>query len=184
MSPKEDKKKKKIREKENVPVKKGAKPAAKINKDKLVIEELTKQLTNVEDKQLRLKAEFENFRKRKEKEIIDLIRYEGKDVIKAMISVVDDLERLYAAVKNNDDLDQSLKEGMALIQSKVEKIFLELDVASFGKVGDSLNSELHDALMVRQEEEKNDNEIIEVFEKGYKYRDRVIRHAKVVVNKT
>lgn len=184
MSPKEDKKKKKIREKENVPVKKGAKPAAKINKDKLVIEELTKQLTNVEDKQLRLKAEFENFRKRKEKEIIDLIRYEGKDVIKAMISVVDDLERLYAAVKNNDDLDQSLKEGMALIQSKVEKIFLELDVASFGKVGDSLDSELHDALMVRQEEEKNDNEIIEVFEKGYKYRDRVIRHAKVVVNKT
>ena len=58
MSPKEDKKKKKIREKENAPVKKGAKPAAKINKDKLVIEELTKQLTNVEDKQLRLKAEF------------------------------------------------------------------------------------------------------------------------------
>ena len=101
-----------------------------------------------------------------------------------MISVVDDLERLYAAVENNDDLDQSLKEGMALIQSKVEKIFLELDVASFGEVGDLLDSELHDALMVRQEEEKNDNEIIEVFEKGYKYRDRVIRHAKVVVNKT
>jgi len=184
MSPKEDKKKKKIREKENAPVKKGAKPAAKINKDKLVIEKLTKLLTNVEDKQLRLKAEFENFRKRKEKEIIDLIRYEGKDVIKAMISVVDDLERLYDAVENNDDLDQRLKEGMALIQSKVEKIFLELDVASFGEVGDLLDSELHDALMVRQEEEKNDNEIIEVFEKGYKYRDRVIRHAKVVVNKT
>ena len=184
MSPKEDKKNKKIREKENAPVKKGAKSAAKINKDKLVIEELTKQLTNVDDKQLRLKAEFENFRKRKEKEIMDLIRYEGKDVIKFMISVVDDLERLYAAVEKNDDLDQSLKEGMALIQSKVEKIFLELDVSSFGEVGDLLNSELHDALMVRQEEEKNDNEIIEVFEKGYKYRDRVIRHAKVVVNKT
>ena len=101
-----------------------------------------------------------------------------------MISVVDDLERLYAAVVDNDDLDQSLKEGMSLIHSKVEKIFLELDVASFGEIGDLLDSELHDALMVRQEEEKNDNEIIEVFEKGYKYRERVIRHAKVVVNKT
>ena len=183
MSPKDDKKKKKIHEKENAPVKKGAKPAAKINKDKIVIEKLTKQLTDVEDKQLRLKAEFENFRKRKEKEIIDLIRYEGKDVIKSMISVVDDLERLYAAVKKNDELDQSLKEGMALIQSKVEKIFSELNVTSFGEAGDSLDSELHDALMVRQEEDKNDNEIIEVFEKGYLYRDRVIRHAKVVVNK-
>jgi len=181
MSPKEDKKK--IREKKNAPLKKGAKPAAKINKDKIVIEKLTNQLTDVEDKQLRLKAEFENFRKRKEKEIIDLIRYEGKDVIKSMISVVDDLERLYAAVKKNDELDQSLKEGMALIQSKVEKIFSELNVTSFGEAGDSLDSELHDALMVRQEEDKNDNEIIEVFEKGYLYRDRVIRHAKVVVNK-
>jgi len=183
MSLKDDKKKKKIQKKENAPVKKGAKPAAKINKDKIVIEKLTKQLTDVEDKQLRLKAEFENFRKRKEKEIIDLIRYEGKDVIKSMISVVDDLERLYAAVKKNDELDESLKEGMALIQSKVEKIFSELNVTSFGEAGDSLDSELHDALMVRQEEDKNDNEIIEVFEKGYLYRDRVIRHAKVVVNK-
>ena len=184
MSPKEDKKKKQTREKENAPVKKGAKPAAKINKDKLVIEELTKQLMNVDEKQLRLKAEFENFRKRKEKEILDLIRYEGEDVVKAMISVVDDLERLYAAVEKNDNLHQSLKEGMALILSKVEKVFSELDVASFGEAGDLLDSELHDALMVRQEKDKNDNEIIDVFEKGYKYRERVIRHAKVVVNKT
>jgi molecular chaperone GrpE len=184
MSPKEDKKKKQTRKKENTPIKKGAKPAAKINKDKLVIEELTKQLMNVDEKQLRLKAEFENFRKRKEKEILDLIQYEGKDVIKAMISVVDDMERLYAAIEDNDDLDRSLKEGMELIQSKIEKIFSELNVTPFGEIGDLLDSELHDALMVRQEEDKNDNEIIEVFEKGYKYRDRVIRHAKVVVNNT
>jgi len=139
---------------------------------------------NVEEKQLRLKAEFENFRKRKEKEILDLIQYEGKDVIKAMISVVDDMERLYAVIEDNDDLDRSLKEGMELIQSKIEKIFSELNVTPFGEIGDLLDSELHDALMVRQEEDKNDNEIIEVFEKGYKYRDRVIRHAKVVVNNT
>ena len=184
MSPKEDKKKKQTRKKENTPIKKGAKPAAKINKDKLVIEELTKQLMNVDEKQLRLKAEFENFRKRKEKEILDLIQYEGKDVIKAMISVVDDMERLYAVIEDNDDLDRSLKEGMELIQSKIEKIFSELNVTPFGEIGDLLDSELHDALMVRQEEDKNDNEIIEVFEKGYKYRDRVIRHAKVVVNNT
>ena len=184
MSLKKDKKKKQVPTKEKVPEKKGAKPIAKINKDKLVIEKLTKKLMDVEDKQLRLIAEFENFRKRKEKEIIDLIQYEGKDVLKSMISVVDDLERLYDAVDNNDKVDQSLKEGMVLIQSKVEKIFLGKDVKPFGEVGDLLDSELHDALMARQETDKNDNEIIEVFEKGYKYRDRVIRHAKVVVNKT
>ena len=99
-----------------------------------------------------------------------MIRYEGKKVIKSMISIVDDFERLYTAINNNDDLDKSLKEGMALIQSKVEKIFSTLDVTSFGEAGDLLDSELHDALMVRHEEDKNDNEIIEVFEKGYLYR--------------
>ena len=177
-------------EKKGIKTKKHTKVKKRINTSKRSIQknndrvkELELQLNELQDKQLRLKAEFENFRKRKEKEIIDLIRYEGKDVIKSMISVVDDLERLYAAVKKNDELDQSLKEGMALIQSKVEKIFSELNVTSFGEAGDSLDSELHDALMVRQEEDKNDNEIIEVFEKGYLYRDRVIRHAKVVVNK-
>ena len=76
MSPKDDKKKKKIYKKENAPVKKGAKPAARINKDKIVIEQLTKQLTDVEDKQLRLKAEFENFRKRKEKETYLLLNFD------------------------------------------------------------------------------------------------------------
>ena len=70
------------------------------------------------------------------------------------------------------------------LEEEVEKIFFDREVASFGEAGELLDSELHDALMVRQEKDKNDNEIIEVFEKGYKYRDRVIRHAKVVVNKT
>ena len=68
------------------------------------------------------------------------------------------------------------------IQELVDLILAQ-DTRVGCEAGDLLDSELHDALMVRQEEDKNDNQIIEVFEKGYKYRDRVIRHAKVVVNK-
>ena len=70
----------------------------KVDKNKLLIEKLTIENKELEDKLLRSKAEFENFRKRKEKEIIDMIKYEGKDVVHAMISIVDDLERLYGAI--------------------------------------------------------------------------------------
>ena len=101
-----------------------------------------------------------------------------------MISIVDDLERLYLAIDMNNDSDQSLQEGVSMIQTKIDKIFLEREISSFCEEGDILDSDLHDALMVKNEKNKIDNEILEVFEKGYKYRDRVIRHAKVVVNKS
>ena len=150
------------------------------------IEELTLQLSEMEDKHVRLKAEFDNFRKRKEKEIINLFRYEGEDVIKNMLSIADDLDRMKDAVDHPEhkDSSDSIKKGMDLILQKIHKLFEERGIESFCEVGDILDSELHDALMVKEVEGKKGNEILEVFEKGYKYKDRIIRHAKVVVNKT
>ena len=150
------------------------------------IEELTLQLSQVDDKHIRLKAEFDNFRKRKEKEIINLIRYEGEDVIKNMLSLADDLDRMKDAVDHPEHKNSSdaIKQGMDLILQKIHKLFEERGIVTFCEVGDILDSELHDALMVKEVEGKKGNEILEVFEKGYKYKDRIIRHAKVVVNKT
>ena len=59
-----------------------------------------------------------------------MIKYEGKDVIKSMISIVDDLERLYLAIDMNNDSDQSLQEGVSMIQTKIDKIFLEREILS------------------------------------------------------
>jgi len=84
---------------------------------------------------------------------------------------------------NNNNIEK-IKEGIDLILNKINKRFEELEVASFTKPGDIVNPELHDALMMRTEDGKDENEILEVFEKGYRYKDRVIRHAKVVVNQT
>jgi molecular chaperone GrpE len=83
----------------------------------------------------------------------------------------------------HSESSDSIKKGMDLILQKIYKLFEERNVESFCEVGDILDSELHDALMVREEKDKKENEILEVFEKGYKYKDRIIRHAKVVVNK-
>ena len=84
----------------------------------------------------------------------------------------------------DNDKNKAIQEGISMIQSKIDKIFTEREISSFCEEGDLLDSDLHDALMVKQEKDRKDNEILEVFEKGYKYRDRVIRHAKVVVNKS
>ena len=149
------------------------------------INELKSSIDESNDKHIRLKAEFDNYRKRKDKEIISLIKYEGEAVIKQFLNVLDDLERLNEASEKNDkDNYEKLTEGISLIINNIEKQFSKLDVKTFTKLGDILNPELHDALMIRTEDDKHENEIIEIFEKGYLYKDRVIRHAKVVVNQT
>ena len=155
------------------------------NKLKNQIKILKNTIDENSEKHLRLKAEFDNYRKRKDKEIQHLLKYEGESVIKNFLSVLDDLERLNEASVNKDnDNIEKLIEGISLIINNVEKHFINLNVKTFTKIGDILDPELHDALMIRTEEGKNENEIIEVFEKGYLYKDRVIRHAKVVVNQT
>ena len=149
------------------------------------INELKSSIDESNDKHIRLKAEFDNYRKRKDKEIISLMKYEGEAIIKQFLNVLDDLERLNEASEKNDkDNYEKLTEGISLIINNIEKQFSKLDVKTFTKLGDILNPELHDALMIRTEDDKHENEIIEIFEKGYLYKDRVIRHAKVVVNQT
>ncbi|MEA1881275.1 MAG: nucleotide exchange factor GrpE [Candidatus Marinimicrobia bacterium] len=167
-------------EQKKKPVKKS--PTAKL-KDK--IKALESDLETKGDKHLRLKAEFDNYRRRKEKDTINMLKYDGESVIKQFLSVLDDLDRLAKAAEENGTANtEKIKEGIDLILNKIKKRFAELEVRPFTEEGDIADPELHDALMMRFEEGKNENEILEVFEKGYRYKDRVIRHAKVVVNQT
>ena len=164
---------------------KESKKESKATKLKEQINSQKNDLENQKDKYLRLKAEFDNYRRRKEKELIDFLKYDGELVIKQFLSVLDDLDRLAkASEKNGSNNNKKIKEGIDLILNKINKRFEELEVISFTKPGDIVNPELHDALMMRTEDGKDENEILEVFEKGYRYKDRVIRHAKVVVNQT
>jgi len=162
--------------------KKTTKP--KISSDKKKINELKKQVAELEDKRLRLKAEFDNFRKRRDKEMFRLMEYGGEDILKELLPIVDDLERVVGAVNSKTTKDDyQIKDGIKLIISKVEKFFKKCDVESIGKPGEVLDIDLHDAMMVKSVKGKKENEVLEVFEKGYKYRDHVLRHAKVIVNK-
>ena len=157
-------------------------PTAKL-KDEIKV--LKSDLQQQDEKYLRLKAEFDNFRRRKSEEIIDLLKYDGENVIREFLSILDDLDRLKDALSSSKNSnDSKINEGIDLIINKINKQFKELGVVQFTEIGDIVDPELHDALMMRTEEGKEENTVLEVFEKGYRYKDRVIRHAKVVVNQT
>ena len=178
-------------EKKGIKTKKHTKVKKRINASKRSIQKnndrvkkLELQLNELQDKQLRLKAEFENFRKRKQREISELFQYDGERVIKEILPLIDDLERMAKAAEDqNDKTEASLLEGVQMVESKIKK-FLELhEIIPFGEEGESLDSELHDAMLTKTNEEMDDNIILDVFEKGYRYRGKVIRHARVIVNK-
>ena len=142
------------------------------------------QLDQLQDKHIRLKAEFENFRKRKNKEISALLQYDGEGVIRDILPIIDDIERMVkSALKTDTDNEKSLIEGMNILKSKIQR-FLEIKIIEpYGKEGEVLDPELHDAMLTQKDDKKEDNTVLSVFEKGYRYHDKVIRHAKVVVNK-
>ena len=157
-------------------------PTAKL-KDQ--IDDLKFNITGQEDKYLRLKAEFDNYRRRKQDDTSNMFKYDGESVIKQFLTVLDDLDRLAKVTEESSNSNtEKIKEGIDLILNKINKRFAEREVAPFTEPGDIVDPDLHDALMLRSEEGKKENEILEVFEKGYRYKDRVIRHAKVVVNQT
>ena len=88
-----------------------------------------------------------------------------------------------AAEGHNGENEASLFEGTQMVESKVKRFLEAREIVPFGKQGETLNSELHDAMLIQTNEEMDDNVILDVFEKGYRYRGKVIRHARVVVNK-
>lgn len=168
--------------KKNTPTKKtkSAKSTKKISKDKKVIKELKKELEQSKDTHLRLKAEFDNFRRRKVNEFSNLLQYEGESVIKGFLPIIDDLDRIINSTNSSEKL---LKEGIDLINTKIDKFLTSMEIKTFASRGEEMNPDLHDAMLTQSDKELDDNCIIEVFEKGYTYREKVIRHAKVIVNK-
>jgi len=152
-------------------------------KDKIA--EIQEQFSVLEDKHLRLKAEFENFRRRKEKEIIRYLEYDGLRLVEKLLPIVDDFDRmLHATGKSTENINNaSIKEGAEMVFKKFIKFLDDTQVKPFGEPGDLLDADLHDAMMTKTDKKKKDGEILEVFEKGYRYKEKVIRHAKVIVNK-
>ena len=143
------------------------------------LEEKENLLKEKEERYLRMYAEFENYKKRTEKEKQNTALYAKADVVEMLLPVIDSMENAIAI----ETADENLKQGISLMFEQI-RIFLEKNgVEEMGKVGEEFNPELHDAISIQEVENANSGEIISVFRKGYKIKDRIIRHAMVIVAK-
>ena len=146
--------------------------------------DLQNKIDHLQDKHIRLKAEFENFRKRKNKEISSLLQYDGEGVIKDVLPIIDDIDRMVSSAEQaNKDNEKSLIDGINILKTKIERFLETRNIDPFGAEGEVLDPDVHDAMLTQKDEKKEDNTVLSVFEKGYRYHDKVIRHAKVVINK-
>jgi len=143
--------------------------------------ELEKQLNEYKDAYLRKAAEFENYKHRVDKEQSNLFKYAGEAVIKNILPVYDDLERSLDHISNENSFE-SLKKGLELVFEKFTKILNVQGVKKIEAKGKPFDVDLHEALMQQPVEGVAPHTVIEVIEQGYMYKDKVLRHAKVVVS--
>jgi len=145
------------------------------------VQELGQKLEEMNDKYLRLFSEFDNFRKRTQKEKIELYKTASEDVMLALLPVIDDFERaLKAAADENGN--EKLQEGIALIYSKFTNTLRQKGLESLDSMGQEFNTDYHEAITnIPAPEPEMKGKVVDVIEKGYKLNDKVIRFAKVVV---
>ena len=132
------------------------------------------------DKYIRLQAEFDNFRKRTLREKMALIESGGSDVWKAVLPVLDDMERAIAASEKSEDIN-ALREGEKLIYNKFVDIMRQKGVVEIEAVGTEFNPDLHEAVARFAAGEDKSGKVIDVVQRGYKQGEQVLRYTKVVV---
>ena len=151
------------------------------NSESDIASQLNEQLQECQDRYIRLQADFDNFRKRTLKEKMELIDSAGAEVIKSVLTVMDDMDRAVAAMQTSDDIN-AMRQGIELISNKLQDVLKQRQVKEIPALGEEFNTDYHDAIAkVPVEDETKKGKIIDVIEKGYLLKDKVIRFSKVVV---
>ncbi|QSE97555.1 nucleotide exchange factor GrpE [Fulvivirga lutea] len=148
-------------------------------------DELTKikdELAESKDKYLRLYSEFENFRRRTAKEKLDLVRTANEDLMAALIPVLDDFERAEKSFEKEDVEMKAVKEGIDLVHTKLKKVLEQKGLTPMkGDIGMDFDPDFHEAItQIPAPEKKLKGKVVDIIEKGYMLKEKVVRYAKVV----
>ena len=143
-------------------------------------EELEARIAELEDKNLRMMAEFDNYRRRTNKEKLDLMATTGEGIFKEMLPLIDDFERATEAMNKTDDIE-AVREGIRLIQQKFISFLDKQGVHAIETEGVDFNTDEHEAVTTFAAGEEQKGKVIDCTQRGYKLGDKVIRFAKVVV---
>ncbi len=142
---------------------------------------LETKVNELEDKLLRKAAEFENYKRRTENDQLNLLSFAAESFITKILPVIDDFERSLDHIKDTDSAE-AIKDGIMLVYEKLIKLLDEQGVKKIDSVGKPFNVDYHDALMQVKDDTVPAHTVLEEVEKGYMYKDKVIRHAKVIVS--
>lgn len=140
-------------------------------------DEKIEELTDMVKRQM---AEFDNFRKRTEKEKASMYQIGAREIVEKILPVVDNFERGLAMIPE-DEKENPVATGMAQIYKQLMTAFDEIGVKAIEAVGQEFNPDFHNAVMHVEDEEVEENIIVEEFQKGYMYKDYVVRHSMVKV---
>lgn len=144
-------------------------------------DKLKEELSQANDKYLRLYAEFDNFRRRTIKEREDARKMEGKDLVVALLPVLDDFERALRAMEGATDV-KPVKEGVLLVQNKLKNILTNKGLKEMETLGNAFDPDLQEAITnIPAPTEEWKGKVIDEMEKGYFLNDKVVRFAKVIV---
>lgn len=145
------------------------------------IASLKEKCDNLNDKYIRLAAEYDNYRRRTAKERLDLIATASEDFVKGILPVLDDCERAIATIKDSDDTDAA-KEGTELIYKKLLDFLKSKGVEKIAAKGVDFDTDYHEAVaQMPVQDKKQKNKVYDVVQEGYTLNGKVIRYAKVVV---
>jgi len=147
----------------------------------LKIAELEKEIERLKDKFLRKAAEFENYKRRTENDQLNLIKYSAFSFILKLLPVMDDFERSLDHIEEAKDIE-ALKAGLKLVYEKLSKALDAEGVKKINAVGKPFDVNFHEAILQRKDDSVKPYTVLEEIEKGYLYKDKVVRHAKVIVS--
>ncbi len=157
------------------------KKKGKKDKKEAKIEELEEKLEQMQDKHLRLQAEFDNFRRRTIKEKADLIKSGGETVLVNILPVIDDFERALGSLKEVPDEDAG-KQGTLLIYNKFQEFLKQNSIKEIEALEQDFDVDLHEAITkIPAPNDELKGKVVDVVQKGYCLNDKVIRFAKVVI---
>ncbi len=184
----------KINDKQNDEINESSNQVNELNEEKLAddqagidsaaeekIKSLQKEVNNYKELLLRKAAEFENYKRRTENDQMNLLMYAAESLIIKLLTTIDDLERSLSHMTEETDVEK-IKEGIQLIYNKFMKILDDQGVKKIESIGKPFDVEYHSALMQRADDSVPPHTVIDELETGYMYKDRVIRHAKVIVS--
>ena len=152
----------------------------KILKKKPKKDKKDEKIEELNDRLMRNLAEFENFRNRSEKEKSAMFEIGAKSVIEKILPVVDNLERGFDGL-SDEERETPFVKGIEAVYKQVLTVFEELGVTAIEAVGQEFDPNLHNAVMHDEDDSGETNKVIEEFQKGYMYKDSVVRHSMVKV---